>query len=89
MTGDHGQSTAPAKRLRLVLAMGLLVLLQVGLATPVVAQQFEVNLEVSTTSGIGYNLLAGMADGASDDYVPGEDLYAPPAPPPCPTQPAP
>lgn len=82
MTGDHGQSTAPAKRLRLVHAMSILVLLLVGLATPVVAQQFEVNLEVSTTSGIGYNLLAGMADGASDDYVPGEDLYAPPAPPP-------
>lgn len=46
------------------------------------SQQFEVNLEVSTANGSGYNLLAGMANGASDGYVDGEDQLAPPAPPP-------
>ena len=61
-------SSVPRKRYRNL----ILVLLLLLLATPVAAQQFEVNLEVSTTSGIGYNLLAGMAQGASDDYVPGE-----------------
>ncbi|MGE4618691.1 MAG: dockerin type I repeat-containing protein [Planctomycetota bacterium] len=61
---------------RFVLLLGL-----VFLFSPLPAQQFEVNLEVSTTSGIGYTLLAGMAQGASDSYVPGEDQYAPPAPP--------
>lgn len=71
-------SSVPRKRYRNL----ILVLLLLLLATPVAAQQFEVNLEVSTTSGIGYNLLAGMAQGASDDYVPGEDQFAPPAPPP-------
>ncbi len=57
------------------------VLLWLLVAAPCPGQQFEVNLEVSTASGIGYTLLAGMANGASDNYVPGEDLFAPPAPP--------
>ena len=54
-------SSVPRKRYRNL----ILVLLLLLLATPVAAQQFEVNLEVSTTSGIGYNLLAGMAQGRS------------------------
>ncbi len=45
------------------------------------AQEFEISLAVSTLNGTAYNLLVGMAEGASDGYNPGEDLYAPPAPP--------
>lgn len=78
MIGDIGRPVAQEKRLQRVFMALLLALL----AGPLVAQEFEVNLEVSTASGFGYNLLAGMAEGASDGYVPGEDLYAPPAPPP-------
>ena len=55
-----------------------------GLLVPldrVEAQEFEISMGISTLNGTGYYLLVGMAEGASDGYVAGEDLYAPPAPP--------
>ena len=59
----------------------LLLVYLLLLSAPGSAQNFEVALGVSSLNGSAYNLLVGMADGASDGYVNGEDLYAPPAPP--------
>jgi len=65
-------------QIRISMAILGLLLMGSGLAS---SQQFEVGLGVSSLNGSAYNLLVGMADGASDGYVAGEDLYAPPAPP--------
>ena len=47
-----------------------------GLLVPldrVEAQEFEISMGISTLNGTGYYLLVGMAEGASDGYVAGEE----------------